>query len=106
MSASYDLNKANLVDFLNLNVDKPIVIITSGGTKVPLEKNMVRFIDNFSRGERGASSAEYFLYAGYSVVFAHREGSITPFTRNFRKTISSNIDDHLISQFQIQDGKI
>jgi hypothetical protein len=29
---------------------KPLVCITSGGTQVPLEKNMVRFIDNFSQG--------------------------------------------------------
>jgi hypothetical protein len=29
---------------------KPLVCVTSGGTLVPLEKNMVRFIDNFSKG--------------------------------------------------------
>lgn len=40
---------------------KPIVCITSGGTTVPLEKNCVRFIDNFSKGTRGALSAEEFL---------------------------------------------
>lgn len=38
---------------------KPLVVITSGGTTVPLEKNTVRFIDNFSTGTRGATSAEY-----------------------------------------------
>ena len=31
----------------------------SGGTSVPLEKNTVRFLDNFSSGGRGSSSAEY-----------------------------------------------
>ena len=25
----------------------PVVVVTSGGTSVPLEKNMVRFLDNF-----------------------------------------------------------
>ena len=35
-----------------------------GGTIVPLEKNTVRFIDNFSTGSRGAASAEYFLAQG------------------------------------------
>ena len=35
------------------------MVITSGGTTVPLEKNTVRFIDNFSTGTRGATSAEY-----------------------------------------------
>lgn len=38
--------------------NRPLVIITSGGTTIPLEKNTVRFIDNFSTGSRGATSAE------------------------------------------------
>eukprot|EP00795_Rhopilema_esculentum_P014267 gene14266-5294_t len=37
-----------------------IVLVTSGGTTVPLESNTVRFVDNFSQGTRGASSAEHF----------------------------------------------
>lgn len=60
-----------------------IVLVTSGGTTVPLENNTVRFIDNFSAGTRGASSAEQFLFNGYSVVFLHREFSLTPFNRPF-----------------------
>jgi phosphopantothenate-cysteine ligase len=35
---------------------KRLVLITSGGTTVPLEKQTVRFIDNFSAGTRGAVS--------------------------------------------------
>lgn len=38
-----------------------MVCVTSGGTTVPLERNCVRFIDNFSRGSRGALSGEEFL---------------------------------------------
>lgn len=38
--------------------NQKVVIVTSGGTTVPLEKNTVRFIDNFSTGARGATSAE------------------------------------------------
>ena len=45
-----------------------VVLVTSGGTTVPLEKNMVRFLDNFSAGTRGAASAEYFLQQGYAVL--------------------------------------
>jgi len=56
--------------------DRPIIFITSGGTSVPLEKNTVRSIENFSTGRRGALSAEYFLKAGFPVVFFYREGSI------------------------------
>uniref|UniRef100_A0A915PW98 DNA/pantothenate metabolism flavoprotein C-terminal domain-containing protein n=1 Tax=Setaria digitata TaxID=48799 RepID=A0A915PW98_9BILA len=49
----------SLVDnFVRQHSSRKIVLITSGGTRVPLEKNMVRFIDNFSMGTRGAASAE------------------------------------------------
>lgn len=37
---------------------RPIAIVTAGGTIVPLEKNTVRFIDNFSTGTRAAAIAE------------------------------------------------
>lgn len=59
----------------------PLVAITSGGTTVPLERRTVRFIDNFSTGNRGAASAEAFLAAGYAVVFVHRASSAFPFAR-------------------------
>ncbi|XP_051957430.1 phosphopantothenate--cysteine ligase [Xyrauchen texanus] len=58
-----------------------VVLITSGGTKVPLESRTVRFLDNFSSGRRGASSAEYFLYSGYAVIFLHRHRSLYPYSR-------------------------
>lgn len=60
-----------------------VVLITSGGTTVPLEKQTVRFIDNFSAGTRGATSAEYFLSAGYAVIFLHREFSLLPYSRHY-----------------------
>lgn len=60
-----------------------VVMITSGGTKVPLESRTVRFLDNFSSGRRGASSAEYFIEAGYAVIFLHRHRSLYPYTRMF-----------------------
>lgn len=60
-----------------------VVLITSGGTTVPLEKQTVRFIDNFSAGTRGATSAEYFLGAGYAVIFLHREFSLQPYSRHY-----------------------
>lgn len=45
--------------FVNVS-EKPrrIVLVTSGGTTVPLEQRCVRYIDNFSSGHRGAASAE------------------------------------------------
>lgn len=76
-------------NFLKKHQNKRIVFITSGGTQVPLEKNTVRFIDNFSMGTRGASSAEYFLRAGYAVIFMHREESLKPFSRHFPNVFNS-----------------
>eukprot|EP00884_Botryococcus_braunii_P005180 jgi/Botrbrau1/14663/Bobra.0108s0024.1 len=60
---------------------RPLVVVTSGGTVVPLEKRCVRFIDNFSGGTRGALSTEYFLEAGYGVIFLHRKHSVQPFMK-------------------------
>ncbi|XP_063707318.1 phosphopantothenate--cysteine ligase [Culicoides brevitarsis] len=60
-----------------------IVLVTSGGTTVPLEHNTVRFVDNFSAGTRGSASAEYFLEYDYAVIFMHRQKSLEPFTRHF-----------------------
>jgi phosphopantothenoylcysteine synthetase/decarboxylase len=46
---------------LRASPDIPVVLVTSGGTTVPLERNCVRFLDNFSQGTRGALSAEAFI---------------------------------------------
>ncbi|XP_045715432.1 phosphopantothenate--cysteine ligase isoform X1 [Phyllostomus hastatus] len=62
---------------------KRVVLVTSGGTKVPLEARPVRFLDNFSSGRRGATSAEAFLAAGYGVLFLHRARSAFPFAHRF-----------------------
>ena len=96
----------SLQDFLKNNSSRPIVCVTSGGTKVPLEVNMVRFIDNFSRGERGATSAECFLSMGYAVIFVYRENSFIPFTRGFRKFFSPSIDHIFLSRFSMQNQNV
>lgn len=69
-----------------------VVLITSGGTTVPLEKQTVRFIDNFSAGTRGATSAEYFLEAGYAVVFLHRQFSLLPYSRHYSHATDCFLD--------------
>jgi phosphopantothenate-cysteine ligase len=58
-----------------------VVLVTSGGTLVPLERQTVRFLDNFSGGRRGAASVENFLEQGYIVVFFHRKFSLRPYER-------------------------
>jgi len=43
---------------------------------------MVRYLDNFSGGGRGAATAEYFLEKGYAVLFLHRKTSLQPYVRH------------------------
>lgn len=74
-----------------------IVLVTSGGTTVPLENNTVRFIDNFSAGTRGATSAEQFLANGYSVIFLHREFSLTPYNRSYTHNVEVYFLDYIDS---------
>jgi phosphopantothenate-cysteine ligase len=48
--------ETNLPNFIEKTEN--LVFLTSGGTKVPLEQNCVRFIDNFSTGTRGSRICE------------------------------------------------
>jgi len=52
----------------------------------------VRFLDNFSAGTRGATSAEYFLKAGYAVIFMHRQFSLQPFSRHYSHSTHPFLD--------------
>lgn len=72
--------------------NRRVVLVTSGGTTVPLENQTVRYIDNFSAGTRGATSAEYFLEAGYAVIFLHRQFSLLPFSRHYSHNTRSFLD--------------
>ena len=72
--------------------DRRVVLITSGGTTVPLENQTVRFIDNFSAGTRGATSAEYFLESCYAVIFLHRQFSLLPYSRHYSHSTNCFLD--------------
>lgn len=101
---SMDIYSMDIDSFIKVNSNRPIVCVTSGGTKVPLEKNVVRFIDNFSRGDRGALSAENFLLHGYAVIYLYRVGSVMPFTGCFRSHLSTYIDHQLLQNFKINSS--
>ncbi|KAG0270557.1 hypothetical protein DFQ27_004269 [Actinomortierella ambigua] len=81
-------NAAKIEAFVDRHMkeNRRVVLVTSGGTTVPLEQLTVRFIDNFSAGTRGATSAEYFLEEGYAVIFLHRQFSLQPFSRHYSHT--------------------
>lgn len=74
---------SKIEEFVAHHAQNNIVLVTSGGTTVPLEHNTVRFVDNFSAGTRGSASAEYFLKNDYIVIFLHRYKSLEPFSRHF-----------------------
>ena len=80
--------------FVNDHVEagRRVVLVTSGGTTVPLENQTVRFIDNFSNGTRGATSAEYFLEQGYAVIFLHRQFSLLPYSRHYSHSTNCFLD--------------
>eukprot|EP01105_Mastigella_eilhardi_P006300 TRINITY_DN17929_c0_g1_i1.p1 TRINITY_DN17929_c0_g1~~TRINITY_DN17929_c0_g1_i1.p1 ORF type:complete len:301 (+),score=105.82 TRINITY_DN17929_c0_g1_i1:113-1015(+) len=87
-----DRERDLLADFVAYHhAPRKIALVTSGGTTVPLERNTVRFIDNFSKGSRGAASAELFLRAGYAVIFMHRTDSKMPFQRKITGGVFSGL---------------
>ncbi|KAL7526577.1 hypothetical protein ACHAWF_001829 [Thalassiosira exigua] len=59
----------------------PLALVTSGGTAAPLERNCVRYLDNFSTGTRGAMAVEEFLRRGYAAIHLKRLGSVSPYGR-------------------------
>ena len=85
---------AQAEEFINFHnaANRRVCLVTSGGTTVPLEKQTVRFIDNFSAGTRGATSAEYFLEAGYAVIFLHRQFSLLPYSRHYSHATDCFLD--------------
>lgn len=88
------LLSAQVQEFVQLHMAaaRRVVLVSSGGTTVPLENQTVRFIDNFSAGTRGATSAEYFLEAGYAVVFLHRQFSLLPYSRHYSHSTNCFLD--------------
>ncbi|XP_013390204.1 phosphopantothenate--cysteine ligase-like [Lingula anatina] len=85
LPSDYEDKKQKMCQFVTRNADKKCVLVTSGGTTVPLESRTIRYIDNFSVGTRGSASAEYFLAQGYAVLFLYRHRSLEPFSRHLSK---------------------
>ncbi|KAJ6614582.1 DNA/pantothenate metabolism flavoprotein [Mycena sp. CBHHK59/15] len=68
--------------------NRNVVLVTSGGTTVPLELNVVRFLDNFSAG-------------WLAVIFMHRQFSLQPFSRHYSHSTNPFLD-----LLAIQDGAV
>lgn len=91
------------LDAFLAKANRPVVLLTSGGTTVPLERKTVRFLDNFSTGARGAAMAEQLLEHDCALVFLHREGSRVPFSSHFP---SSVVDFEFMKKVQESDGRL
>lgn len=65
----------------HLSQNRPMVLVSSGGTAADLEVRTVRSLENFSTGLRGAMSVEQFVERGYAVVHLWRVGSTSPYGR-------------------------
>ena len=89
-----DTHRTLVQAFIQQHVEenRRVALVTSGGTTVPLENQTVRFIDNFSAGTRGATSAEYFLESGYAVIFLHRQFSLLPYSRHYSHSTNCFLD--------------
>ncbi|RDL31505.1 CoaB-like protein [Venustampulla echinocandica] len=87
----YAAQAKEFIDF-HAAAGRRVVLVTSGGTTVPLERQTVRFIDNFSAGTRGATSAEYFLENDYAVIFLHRQFSLLPYSRHYSHATNCFLD--------------
>lgn len=73
--------------------NEKVILITSGGTKVPMEKAKVRNIQNFSTGRRGALMCEYFLKKNKKVIFLYCKDSALPFQHNLKSLLKlENVD--------------
>jgi len=106
---NYESTIASVENFVRDHKNEKIVLVTSGGTVVPIEQNTVRFVDNFSVGTRGSASAEYFLDAGYVVIFLYRSNSLVPFVRHFNNSLLDKleiVDDKSIQVKQSEFDKL
>lgn len=66
-----------------------------------MEKNTVRFIDNFSTGQRGAASVEYFLQENYLVIFFYRLSSTLPYQRHVKNIFDQSNQSYNLDEYNI-----
>jgi len=77
-----EAKRAEIRAFARRRRTRRLAVVTSGGTTVPLEKRTVRYVDNFSTGNRGAGLVEGFLKnSEYDVLVLRRTNSAQPFGR-------------------------
>eukprot|EP00921_Rhytidocystis_pertsovi_P008293 GHVQ01013603.1.p1 GENE.GHVQ01013603.1~~GHVQ01013603.1.p1 ORF type:complete len:313 (-),score=25.01 GHVQ01013603.1:366-1304(-) len=101
--AEYEAQAQDFISKWLLAESCHLVVITSGGTSVPLEAETVRFVDNFSTGRRGATMAEHFINEDYWVIFVSRPSSQQPFVRHL--TPAGHLETRLLEKFSLLPGQ-
>ncbi|GKY98862.1 hypothetical protein MPSEU_000842200 [Mayamaea pseudoterrestris] len=76
---------------------RPMVLVSSGGTSCDLELHVVRCLDNFSTGHRGAICVEQFLERGYAVIHLWRSGSASPYARVLTQLLGVQVANHALN---------
>ena len=101
LEEGYDDASGNVARFVQraLHEGRRVAVITSGGTAVPIERNTVRMLDNFSTGKRGAALAEQLLRAGYAVVLLQRRGTPGPWSAQVQGLVNA-----LPERCEVQDA--
>lgn len=108
------LEKARVFVQANHSGGRRVALVSSGGTTVPLEKNTVRFIDNFSTGNRGSACAELLCTlekTPYATIFLYRSGSLLPWKRHLPTDILDRIrihsgDSHASAELELSSHQI
>lgn len=70
-----------------------LALVTTGGTTVPLERAAVRFLTNFSSGNRGSCMAECLLKQGWACVLLHHKNAVMPFRRVLNELTTDEMFD-------------
>lgn len=72
----------------------PVAVSASSTTSVPVSLCPLWLLCVLTQitGTRGATSAEYFLKAGYAVIFMHRQFSLQPFSRHYSHSTHPFLD--------------
>ncbi|CAD7957474.1 unnamed protein product [Amoebophrya sp. A120] len=95
---------AKLVQELSEN--EKVILVTSGGTSVPLEKNQVRSIENFSTGGRGARCVEEFLRQPDALVLPDAAKNDSDSLRGSRDRENENAEARIASPASPKRRKI
>ncbi|XP_023339772.1 phosphopantothenate--cysteine ligase [Eurytemora carolleeae] len=98
--AHYDASKSKVEKFCAAQQTRGIVLVTSGGTTVPLELNTGTVTPiKLWNGKTIVKLQLSFFRKGYSVIFLHRENSLRPFSRHLPGS-------SMLSWLTIADGQV